>query len=113
MECVAFHFLNSNVEYHDSSGSDCVRMVGRNMKNHFHSWIMNWLLWVQSLHSLRVFRMCWRRLYRVLDSCIVNTRSWPKVDAPLDGNKCCDDISIKMCTHSINYRVRRTVAKHL
>jgi len=36
------------------------------------------------------FGMCWRRLYRVLTSCIVNTRSWPKNDAPLDGNKCCD-----------------------
>jgi len=31
---------------------------------------MNWLL-----HSLKVFGMCWRRLYRVLDSCIDNTRS--------------------------------------
>jgi len=34
---------------------------------------MNWPLWV--------FGMCWRRLYRVLDSCIVNTRPWPKHNA--------------------------------
>jgi len=46
--------------------------------------------WEQTLTSLKVFGMCWRRLYRVLDSCIVNTRSWPKLDAPLDGNKCFD-----------------------
>jgi len=29
--------------------------------------------------------------------CIVNTRSWTKMYAPLDGNKCCDVISIKRC----------------
>jgi len=34
-------------------------------------------------HSLKVFGMSWRRLYRVLDP----TRSWPKMYAPLDGNK--------------------------
>jgi len=28
--------------------------------------------------KLKVFGMCWRRLYRVLDSSIVNTRSWQK-----------------------------------
>jgi len=33
--------------------------------------------WHQNLNSLKVFGMCWRRLYRELDSCVVNTRSWP------------------------------------
>jgi len=34
--------------------------------------------------KLKVYGMCWRRLYRVMDS--YNTRSSPKMDAPLDGN---------------------------
>jgi len=34
--------------------------------------------------SLKVFGMCWRRLYRVLDSCIDDTRPKP------DGNTCSD-----------------------
>jgi len=41
---------------------------------------------VQTLNSLKVFGMCWRSLYRVLDSYIANTRSWFKIDEPLDGN---------------------------
>jgi len=31
--------------------------------------------WHQTLNSVKVFGMCWRRLYRVLDSCIDNTRN--------------------------------------
>jgi len=65
-------------------------MIKRNMKNH--------LTHVQILNALKVFGMCWRRLYRVLDSCTINTISGPNIDAPLDGNKCCDVISIKRCT---------------
>jgi len=65
----------------NSSGSNCERMVGREHDESFSH--MN-----QLLNSVKVFGMCWRRLFcRVLDSCIVNTRSWPKkMDAPLDGN---------------------------
>jgi len=33
----------------------------------------------QTVNSLKVFGMCWRRLKRVLDSSIDNTRSWPKM----------------------------------
>jgi len=33
---------------------------------------------VQTLNSLKVFGICWRRLYRVLDSCVVIGRYWPK-----------------------------------
>jgi len=39
--------------------------------------ITNWHLWVQTWNSLKVFGMCWRRLYRVPDSCILNTRFGP------------------------------------
>jgi len=37
---------------------------------------MNLHLSVQTLNSLKVFGLCWRRLYTVLDSCIANTRSF-------------------------------------
>jgi len=67
------------------------------VKNHFHTWIGT--SWVQTLNSLKVFGMFWRRLNRVLDSCIVNTRSWPKFDAPLNGNNIPTFISIKKCTN--------------
>jgi len=80
-------------QWQDSSGSNFDKWLGGSMKNHFHKWIGC----VQTLNSLQVFGMCWRRLYRVLNSCIVNTRSWPKNDAPLDGNKCSDVFSIKRC----------------
>jgi len=39
----------------DSSGSNCERIVGRSMKNHFYTRI-------GTLNSLKVFGMCWRRL---------------------------------------------------
>lgn len=68
----------------DSSGSNCERMVGREKEEWFSH--TNGHLWIQTLHSVKVFGMCWRRLYRVLDSCIVNIGSWPKMDASLDGN---------------------------
>jgi len=48
-------------------------MVGRKHEESFSHMI--WHILVQTLNSLKVFGMCWRRLYRVLDSCIVNTRS--------------------------------------
>jgi len=32
------------------------------------------------LKVMKVFGMCWRRLYRVLDSCFVNSRSWATID---------------------------------
>jgi len=44
--------------------------------------LMNRLHWVQTLNAFKVFGMCWRILYRA----IINTRSWPKMDAPFDGN---------------------------
>ncbi len=47
---------------------------------------MNWHLWVLTLTSVKVFGMRWRRFYTVPDPCIVNTRSWPKIYAPLNGN---------------------------
>ena len=51
----------------DSSGSNCERMVGREHEESFS--LMNCH---QTLNSLKVFGMCWRRLYRELDSCIDN-----------------------------------------
>jgi len=102
MKCAAFNFLNNhlgrpiiaifqddNVHIHHQA-QIVNEWFGGSMKNRLH---MNWLLWVQALNSLKVFGMCWRRLYRVLDSCIVYIRSRPKTDAPLDGNKCCHVIS--------------------
>jgi len=41
------------------------------LKNYFNTW--KW------------YQICWSRLYSVLDSCIVNTKSWQKMYAPLDG----------------------------
>lgn len=32
--------------------------------------------------------LCWRRLYRVLNFCIVNARSWTNIHAASDENKC-------------------------
>jgi len=56
---------------------------------------------VQTLNSLRVFVMCWRRLYRVLDSCIGNTRLWPKIARSIFGQAfsvCENDFSFSLTT---------------
>lgn len=37
-----------------------------------------------------VFLMCWWRLWAANNSPIINTRSRWKINATLDGNKCCD-----------------------
>ena len=38
---------------------------------------------------LKVFGMCWKRLKECFDSLVINKKSWPKISATLDGNKCC------------------------
>jgi len=70
MKWVAFHFLNNHVGRHimamfqDDNGKihqaqTVKEWLGGSMKNHFHKWIGC----VQTLNSLQVFGMCWRRLY--------------------------------------------------
>ena len=39
---------------------------------------------------LKVFGMCWKRLKEWFDSPLINTKSWPKINATPDGNKRCD-----------------------
>jgi len=75
MECVAFSFLNN---------------VGRriiaifqddNVKIHQAQTVKEWFYELAPLSpDLKVFGICWRGLYRVLDSCIDQ-----KMYAPLDG----------------------------
>ena len=36
------------------------------------------------------FGMCWKRLKEWFDSPVINTKSQPKINATLDGNKCYD-----------------------
>jgi len=76
----------------DSSGSNCERIVGREHELSFSH--MNW----QNLAPLSTDLKFIESLYRVLDSCIVNTRPWPKTYAPLDGNNI-TAFSIKRCIH--------------
>jgi len=78
------HVHISGWQSQDSSGSNCERMVIRELVESFSH--MNWHLWVQTLNSLKVFGVCWSRLYRVYNSCIVNTR---KLMHLLIRNTCC------------------------
>jgi len=80
-------FQVDNVKVH----KDQTMKVERSMKNHLYMWIDSSESRAET-HS--VFGMCWRRLYRMLDSCIGITSSYPIIDAHLDGNKC-DVIFIK------------------
>ncbi len=61
----------------DSSGSNC----SGSMRYHFYTWIGH--------HRVQTL-MCWRRRCAAANSPIINTRSWWKMYATLDGNKCCD-----------------------
>jgi len=90
--CRKTHHGHIPVKIHQ--GQRVKEWLERRMKNHFHTWISSS---ESRTYSLKVFGMCWRRLYRVLDSCIVNTRSSPKMYAPPDGNNITTFISIKRC----------------
>jgi len=72
--CRKTHHGHIPVKIHQ--GQRVKEWLERRMKNHFHTWIGSS---ESRPYSLKVFGMCWRRLYRVLDSCIVNTRSSPKM----------------------------------
>ena len=59
------------------------------MRTHESFSHINWP--VLTLTPLKVFGMCWKRLKEWLDSpAVINTKSGPKMNAILDGNKCYD-----------------------
>ncbi len=60
------------------------------MRHHFHTWIGHHSVQSQTLTPLRIFGMYWRRLCKWSVSPIINTKSWRKLYAILDRNKCCD-----------------------
>jgi len=78
---VAFHSNHGHIpgwQYQDSLGSNCERMVGREHKEYFsHEFVpLN--------PDLKFIESLWDVLEEtLLDSCIVNTRSWPKMYALL------------------------------
>ena len=52
--------------------------------------LMNWPPQSPDFTPLKVFGVCWKTLNEWFDSPAINTKSWPKMTATLDGNKCCD-----------------------
>jgi len=78
---VAFHSNHGHIpgwQYQDSLGSNCERMVGREHKEYFsHEFVpLN--------PDLKFIESLWDVLEEtLLDSCIVNTSSWPKMYALL------------------------------
>jgi len=54
--------------------------------------------------DLQIIESLWDVLEETLQSAglwILYTRYWPKIDAPPDGNKCCDVISTNSCVKMI------------
>ena len=75
----------------DSSGSSCERVehedtwVPQSMRSHFHT-----LATVLTLTPLKVFGVQGKDWMNGVDSPVINTKSRPKMNATLKGNKCCD-----------------------
>ena len=58
------------------------------MRSHFHTWIDHHKS--PDLTPIKVLGMCWKRLKEWFASPVISTKSWPKMNATLDRNKCCD-----------------------
>jgi len=89
MECAAFHFLNNYVWKHIISYS---RMKMSRIVR-LKQWKNGWVEHKESFSHMNLHMspdpkfienlresLWWRRLFRVLDTCIANTRYWPNID---------------------------------